>query len=175
MGIVHSHRGALAVRSIPGQGSTFLIMLPTTERQPKPVAVPAAAASMPGGGLVLVIDDEDVVRRTAEVSLQRYGYTVITAKSGLEGLEVFGRNTSEIGVIILDMTMPGIDGEQTLKRLRGIRRDVKVLLSSGYDETETLRRFKVDGPDGFLQKPYTSASLAAKVSEAFPLPDGHGS
>ncbi len=164
IGIVRGHRGALAVRSFPGRGSTFLVMLPTTERKPKPVAPSIAASSAPPGGLVLVIDDEDVVRRTAEVALKRYGYAVITAKTGLEGLEVFGQNNSEVGVIILDLTMPGIDGEETLRELRKIRRDVKVVLSSGYDEIETLRRFKVEGPDGFLQKPYTSASLAAKVS-----------
>jgi CheY-like chemotaxis protein len=112
----------------------------------------------------LVIDDEEMVRRTAETTLNRYGYRVLGAKTGQEGLEVFERGAAEIGVVLLDLTMPGIGGEETLRELRKIRADVKVILSSGYDETETLRRFTGDGPDGFIQKPYTAASLAGKVS-----------
>ncbi len=165
MGIVRGHRGALAVSSFPGAGSTFRILLPKTERQAKPRGAAPVPARVEAGGLVLVIDDEEMVRRTAETTLKRYGYTVMGAKTGQEGIEVFKRCAAEIRLVVLDLTMPGIGGEETLRGLRRIRADVKVILSSGYDEAETLRHFTKDGlPDAFIQKPYTAASLAGKVS-----------
>jgi len=139
--------------------------LPKTERQAKPRGAAPVPARVEAGGLVLVIDDEEMGRRTAETTLKRYGYTVMGAKTGQEGIEVFKRCAAEIRLVVLDLTMPGIGGEETLRGLRRIRADVKVILSSGYDEAETLRHFTKDGlPDAFIQKPYTAASLAGKVS-----------
>jgi len=101
------------------------------------------------------------------MTLERYGYTVLKAEAGREGLDVFRRFTSEIGVVILDLTMPGMSGEETLVELTKIRADVKVILSSGYDEVETLRHFAGVAPAGFIQKPYTAAALVSKVNSVY--------
>ena len=98
------------------------------------------------------------------MTLEWYGYTVLTAETGLEGLDVFRRFTSGIGVVLLDLTMPGLNGEETFIELKKICPDVKVILTSGYDELETLRRFNGNTLAGFIQKPYTAAALINKVN-----------
>jgi CheY-like chemotaxis protein len=114
---------------------------------------------------VLVIDDEDVIRKTATSVLERCGCAVLTASSGWEGLEVYRRHVSELSLVILDLTMPDMGGEEALHRLKAIHDGVCVLLSSGYDESEIMRQFAGQPLAGFLQKPYSAASLARKVTD----------
>ncbi len=123
-----------------------------------------------GSGTVLVIDDEEIVRRTAQATLERFGYKVLLADDGLQGVKRFRELAADIDLVLLDMTMPVMSGEETFRELRLIRPDVRVILSSGYNEVEAIRRFTGKGLAGFVQKPYTSARLAEAVNSVLHRP-----
>ena len=106
--------------------------------------------------MILVVDDEDIIRRTAKAMLERCGFTVVLAENGKEGVELFQVLAEKVAAVLLDMTMPVMDGEEAFSRLRAIRPDIRVILSSGYNEVEAVRRFTGKGLAGFIQKPYSS-------------------
>jgi nitrogen-specific signal transduction histidine kinase/ActR/RegA family two-component response regulator len=162
-GIVRAHRGALTVESIPQKGTTFTIFFPASEAKPVLVSEPESAVSRVKRQTILIVDDEEIVRRTAAAILEKQGYSVITAENGKVALHIFRRFSEEIGVLLLDVTMPVMDAEETFRELKALRPDVKVILSSGYNETEALRRFTHGGQAGFIQKPYTSTRLLEKI------------
>jgi CheY-like chemotaxis protein len=110
-----------------------------------------------------VIDDEELVLRTARAALERHGYRVVTAANGREGVDRFAQADPPFDLVLLDMTMPVMSGEEALRRLREIAPDVPVIGSSGYDEKEAVRRFG-DGLAGFLQKPYSTQRLARIIA-----------
>jgi len=166
LGIVRGHRGALRVSSQPLRGSTFQILLPCSERAAAAARKSSGALeAWRGGGTVLVVDDEETVRTMAKKVLQRGGFVVLTAKDGQEALEVFRNRADEILVVLLDLTMPRLNGEETLQELRRIRPDVKTILSSGYDEQEVANRFAGKGLAGFVQKPYRPRELIRAVRQ----------
>jgi two-component system cell cycle sensor histidine kinase/response regulator CckA len=136
----------------------------------RPEAVLASAArtreNFYGTGTILVIDDEEIVRDVAKKSLEGCGYTVLVADSGRSAIDVFKREPRRICVVILDLSMPGMNGRETLLELMKIRRDVKVIVSSGYSEREAMRSFMGSEVSAFLQKPYTSSTLAETVKLA---------
>ena len=119
-----------------------------------------------GTGMVLVIDDEPSVRMSAKRILERYGYQILIAEDGQVGLDMFRENAAQIVAILLDMAMPVMSGEETFRKIRSIRSDACVILSSGYNEVETVRRFSATGIAAFIQKPYTAASLARVIKRA---------
>jgi two-component system cell cycle sensor histidine kinase/response regulator CckA len=162
-GIVRGHQGAVIVSSHPGKGSAFEVALPVTARPGRAQPAPAPAATNKSLGLVLVIDDEPIVRQAARLALERKGYSVLEADDGLAALDIFRRYRAKIDLAILDLTMPGMSGEETLDELRKIRPEVKVLLSSGYIEDASMTVFQGQHISGFLQKPYTAATLAETV------------
>jgi CheY-like chemotaxis protein len=161
-GIVRAHKGALRVCSTPGQGSTFWVLFPAAEVT-GPVVPLEAALNLRGTGTILVVDDEETVRRIAKSMLEEYGYSVLLAADGRSATDLFRSLADQISMVLLDLTMPTMGGEETLRELVTIRVDVRVLLSSGYDETEIIGRFSEKGIHGFIQKPYTAPRLAAKV------------
>jgi PAS domain S-box-containing protein len=163
-GIVRGHRGAIKVESAAGEGACFQVYLPAAAAPPERVAA-TPAPGFSGSGKVLVVDDEEIVRRIARTALERAGYTVLLAGDGQEAAEIFRREAGDIRLVVLDMTMPGMSGEEALRQLRGIRRDVPVVVSSGYTEAEVLQRFG-DSIDGFLHKPYVITDLARAVQAA---------
>jgi two-component system cell cycle sensor histidine kinase/response regulator CckA len=164
MGIVRSHKGALQVRSRPGSGTTFKVLLPAVAAA-EGASSPIRSPDLAGTGTILVIDDEEMVRHAARHMLERYGYRVATATDGAEAIRIFRQRPEEYTAVLLDLTMPVMSGEETLQQLQGIAPDVRVLLSSGYSETEALRHFAGKGLAGFIQKPYTAVGLAKKVKE----------
>jgi signal transduction histidine kinase/CheY-like chemotaxis protein len=163
LGIVRKHKGGIGVSSTQGQGTTFRILFPAIAPDPMLVETKTAESSLAGAGTVLVIDDEEMVRRVARTTLEFFGYSVLEADNGERGIELFRSRAEDVAIVLLDMTMPVMSGEETFRHLRTIRPDVKVLLSSGYDEIETTRQFTAEGLAGFLQKPYTGARLAEMI------------
>jgi two-component system, cell cycle sensor histidine kinase and response regulator CckA len=167
LGIVRGHKGFIGVESILGQGSAFQILLPAAHEKIQSgrgsVAPPLRAA---GSGLILIVDDEEMVRRTAAVALEHCGYQVMEAGDGLEAIELFKIASNRIALVLLDLSMPLMTGEDCLNQLKQIRPDVPVLLSSGFPEADAIRRFKASGFSGFLQKPYTAMRLAEMARAA---------
>jgi len=110
-----------------------------------------------------VVDDEEIVRQTIQNTLQRYGYAVIQATNGDEGVRLFREYQDRIRLVVLDLSMPVMGGEEALRQLQSISPTVHVILSSGFTEAEAIRRFTGKGLAGFIQKPYTAGTLAGKV------------
>jgi two-component system, cell cycle sensor histidine kinase and response regulator CckA len=165
-GIIRGHKGAIKVYTSPGAGTRFRVLLPVRAGSSAAPEMPPDAGRrepMQTGGTVLVVDDEAIVRSTARAALESLGCRVLLAEDGARAIAVYRENGAAIDLVILDMTMPGLGGEETMRGLREIHEDAAILLSSGFSETEALRRFGHHGLAGFLQKPYTLRTLAEKV------------
>jgi PAS domain S-box-containing protein len=162
-GILRGHKGAILVSSAPGQGSCFTVLFPAAARAAEERPAAAGMAAVRGSGVVLVVDDEKLVREMVKKALERYGYTVLLADGGLAAIDLLKRHPADIALVVLDLSMPRMSGEEALPELRKIRPEVKVLVSSGYSESETMTMFKGQRVSGFIQKPYTGAGLAEKV------------
>ncbi len=158
-GIVRGHRGAIQVHSAPGEGSTFRIFLPALERP----APPRVSGDLRGSGTVLVVDDEEVIRRFAYHTLRAYGYDVILASNGQEAIEVVSARGSELSAVLLDMTMPVMSGEEALERVAELRPQLKIIVSTGYAQEEAHRRFAAQHVDDFLLKPFSARQLVEKL------------
>jgi PAS domain S-box-containing protein len=167
LGIVRSHRGAIKVYSSPGRGTTFKIFFPCASR-PAVYEPRASSPTYRGHGLVLVIDDDAGVRSTMRRILTFFGFSVIDAEDGQQGAEVFAANAASVVLVLLDMTMPKMNGEETFRAIRNVRSDVPVILTSGYNEIEATRRVTSKGLAGFLEKPFTPRDLAAKLAKVLP-------
>ncbi len=166
LGIVRSHKGGLRVESEPGTGTTFTLYFPVSAAQP---TTPVRAEPEPGAastqGLVLVIDDEDSVREAATDILESVGLTVITAADGLAGLALYRERQADIRLVVLDLSMPGLSGEETFQELRRVNPQAAIILSSGYQQTEVTHRFASQRSVGFLQKPYDMTTLIQAVQQ----------
>lgn len=134
--------------------------------QPTNPGAPETATAPQPTGLILVVDDEEMIRFVAHESLRLAGFGVLTATDGLHALEIFRQRADEIAAILLDMSMPRLDGIETFRRLRHHRPDVKVVFSSGHDEQEAFRLLGDARRVSFIKKPYLPRDLVHKVREA---------
>jgi PAS domain S-box-containing protein len=168
LGIVRGHRGALRVDTQPGWGTTIRVLLPPADGDVDSSQPPEkSTAEWRGSGRVLVIDDEETVRTATERMMQHLGFDVRLAVDGEDGLEQFRADPQGFALVLLDLTMPRLDGEETLHAIRELRPDTRVLMMSGFTEQEVAARFDSARPDGFLEKPFRLAKLQEKVQAVF--------
>lgn len=164
IGIVRGHKGTIRVHSHPGEGSSFLVLLPFADSSGDDLA-PAATAPPRGSGVVLVIEDESFVREVATSVLEQAGYSVLTAVDGVDGVDVFQRHASEISVVLLDMTMPHKSGAEVLREIQALRPDIHVVLTSGHSEQDIRMMVAGGEATAFLPKPYDPAHLLAVLEK----------
>ncbi len=162
LGIVHRHRGGIRVKSKPGEGTRSRIVFPASHQIVRPL-VERPVSDLSGHGVILVVDDDDYILQAVYVALESFGYSVLLANSGAAAIQIFEEQSEQIDLVLLDMLMPGMSGEETFGVLRGIRPDVKVLLSTGFAPDEAAQRFTDEGLAGFLRKPYDPNQLAGEV------------
>ncbi len=168
LGIVRGHRGALKVFSQQGSGTTFRILLPCVSGLadvPEPAIAPQP--DWRGHGHVLVVDDEETVRVSTARMIEALGFTTRLAEDGATGLEIFRAAPESFDLVVLDLTMPLIDGVEVFRQIRALRPGTRVLLVSGYNEQEAVARFTGHGLAGFLQKPFTLPTLRARLQQVF--------
>jgi CheY-like chemotaxis protein len=163
LGIMRTHKGDIEVESAVGKGTTFRAFFPVTTGQTQP-SVERARGDLVGKGLVLVVDDDDNVRRTTARLIALHGFEVLEAGSGDEAKTIFAARPSEFAVVVVDLSMPGMSGRETVRELRAIRGDVPVVVMSGYDESDA-RWLAADGITTFLAKPFTVDELARRFGE----------
>jgi CheY-like chemotaxis protein len=167
LGIVRGHRGAIKVVSRPERGSVFTVFFPASAARARQVEEPPRVLDWRGAGLVLVVDDEEGVRRVAEQMLVRMGFDVVTVEGGQQALSFLASpHAARPRLVLLDLTMPGMSGEETFSALRRLDRSMPIVLSSGFSEQDAVRRFAGDAPEGFVQKPYRYDALLGHVRGA---------
>lgn len=168
LGIMRGHNGALKIYSEEGRGTTFKVLFPANELEGNHFEILNASQSsdpFAGEGTILIVDDEEDVRTVAALMVERLGFKSLKASDGRVGLEIFREHKSDISCVILDLTMPHMDGEETFREMRRLDSEVTVLLCSGYNEQDATQRFSGKGLGGFIQKPFNVATLKSKLSE----------
>lgn len=163
-GIIRGHQGIINIYSEEGQGTTFNLFLPATDKAAVKETVPPRGL-LEGSETILFVDDEDVIIDVNREILESLGYKVVAAKSGQEAIEVYRKLRGKIGLVILDMIMPGMDGEATYDSLRKIDDDVRVILSSGYSKNEQAKAILEKGCQAFIQKPFSISDLSMTIRQ----------
>ena len=168
MGIVESHRGRISIRTAPDEGTTFRIIFPAAAGAADAVPARVSGAQWRGRGTVLVVEDEEGVREVVGRMIERLGFEVITAEDGVAAMDVVDRHRGSLAAVLLDLSMPRMGGQETLRHLRERRPDLPVIVMSGYTEQEAATRLLdgTSGAAGFLQKPFLPEDLASVLRHA---------
>ncbi|MBN1664333.1 MAG: PAS domain S-box protein [Deltaproteobacteria bacterium] len=163
-GIIKNHGGAINVYSEKGQGTTFNIYLPATDRE---VAQGKSMAReiLKGSETILIVDDQEPVIKVGSAMLKNLGYTVLTAPNGTDAIALYKKKGEEIDLVILDMVMPGISGSEVFDTLKSMNPEIRVILSSGYSINGQAMRILSRGCSGFIQKPFSLIDLSRKIRE----------
>jgi two-component system cell cycle sensor histidine kinase/response regulator CckA len=165
-GIVRTAKGFVEVRSRPGQGTTFRVFLPASEKErPQELAKNTPRQHVRGASTILVVEDEEMVRRLACLTLRRYGYEVQEAHDGKDALRVLAESASLPSLVLLDLAMPVMGGDELAPILGAKYPGLKIVMSSGYPEDEARKVSPNGSIASFLQKPYTPAALAEKIAQ----------
>ncbi len=165
LGIVRGHHGAITLSSTLNEGTAIRVLLPV--RDPVAGTVPAAdGEAWRGVGTVLLVDDEESVRNVVRKMLEKAGFDVLTARDGLEAMQIYVEKANDIRLVLLDLTMPQMDGEETFSEICRIRPDARVVMASGCTEQEVIRRFRGKGISGFVHKPFKFTPLMVVLQKA---------
>ena len=169
-GVVKQHQGWIEVESQRGKGTTFRVCLPRDEGTQETKEAPAVSQRLPmGTGTILLVEDEAEVRAMTCDALQSLGYTVMEAENGAEALDLYTEHAEDIDLVLLDAVMPELSGLETLRRLRTLPTDVKVIVASGHVGAEEANEFMELGAISLLPKPYTLRELGMAIQEALAL------
>ncbi len=165
IGILKGHRAGMRIYSEPGHGTTFKLLFPTSEAKQAEEAAQVAAPVLARKATILLVDDEEMIRDAASVVLESLGLTVVIAEDGLQAVEAVQHSDVKIDLVLMDLTMPRMDGREAFHAIRRIYPNMPVILSSGYNEQESVQSFMGRGLAAFLQKPYTLRALERTVLE----------
>ncbi|MFP4583171.1 MAG: response regulator, partial [Desulfococcaceae bacterium] len=172
-GIVRGHEGTLFVDTAPGKGTTVSVVFPAMavpeeEDSDDEVAESAEESRASDRGVVLVVDDDEAVRALGEKMVARLGFRTRTARDGLEALDAFRTHGDDIVAVLLDLSMPRMDGVRAAEALREMRPELPILLSSGFSQKEAVRRLNPADISGFIQKPYRMSALREAFARLLP-------
>ncbi len=166
-GIVRGHKGTLHIESEVNKGTVFKVLLPCANISDATSPNNLSNGDRPkDDSRILIVDDDELLCKVTSRMLQKMGFSVLVASDGRAGVELYSENLNEIDCILLDLTMPNMNGEEALRRIRALKSTVRVVLMSGYDEKEAISRFGNNGAIDFLQKPYNSKELHEKIKKA---------
>ncbi len=172
-GIIRAHKGAFLVESKTGNGTTILFLLPISEhveeQKNNHISSEAVTSHIQEARTILIVDDEEMIRDISAAMLGECGFETIEAAGGEEALRIFREQGDRIDLVLLDASMPQMDGLAVFKELRRVRPDIKVLLASGYSKQEVAEQFSGMGLNGFIQKPFTLARLSDVVRRALKI------
>jgi CheY-like chemotaxis protein len=173
-GIVKNHGGFILVDSDKGKGASFHICLPASRDEEKPSEQDENSCferMQKGSETVLLVDDEDEIVNVGKNFLEKLGYKALVARNGLEAVEVFRSYKDEIALVVLDLVMPKMNGKQACAMIKDIRRDAKILISTGYSVDEEVEKFlNSGGCSGFIQKPFSLNEFAGALRKILDNP-----
>ena len=171
LGIIRGHKGAIKIKSVLGKGTTFRILFPAekgpVKLQKKDSGSRDNEKIREVKGAFLIADDEETVCAVGKMIVESLGFDVLIAENGKKAVEVFRENADDIVCVLLDLSMPYLNGEEVFCEIRKINPDIKVILSSGYNEQDVTQKFTGKGLAGFIQKPFGSQALIEKIKQIF--------
>ncbi len=167
IGIMRGHKGTLKVYSEPGRGTTFKLLFPTIAGSAESLPPINELSSLDQGhGCILIVDDEESIRTTLAQMVEALGYTFALACDGREAIQVFASEPDRYSLVLMDLTMPHLNGELAFTELRKIRANLPVILMSGFNREKAISKFTGKGLSGFIEKPFTIKTLSAALAQA---------